>query len=332
VFTCKKQLLYKVPGVGPKLMQRIRDPQVLRDAERELGTVQRKGIRCIFYLDDDYPKRLRHYTQSPVILYCLGKPDLNPERSVAIVGTRKPTTYGKARCEQIVAELGPYAPVLISGLAYGVDITAHRAALANRLSTIGVLGSGFGYIYPRSHASVARQMLSQGGLLTECGYDIGPDRENFPARNRIVAGLADAIVVIESAKNGGSMITVEFADVFHKDIFAVPGRVGDSASAGCNHLIKTQRAHLVETGDDIAQLLRWTTSSPGQGVQRALFTDLSEQEQLLLTVIGTEGEAHIDQIAAEAKLQQSELASVLLSLEFRGIVRALPGKRYLVIS
>jgi DNA processing protein len=332
VFTSKKQHLLKIPGVGEKLVQNIRDPEVLRLAEQELVVVMQKEITCIFYLDEAYPQRLRHYPQSPIILYALGNMNLNPDRGVAIVGTRKPTSYGKAKCEQIIADLAAYGPVIYSGLAYGIDIAAHRAALAHHLETIGVMGSGFGYIYPRAHQNVAQQMMEQGGLLTEFGYDIGPDRENFPARNRIVAGLADAIVVIESGRNGGSMITVEYADAFHKDIFALPGRAGDPCSAGCNHLIKTQRAHLVESGEDIAALLRWTATSPEKGIQRRLFADLTEPEQLLISIMGQSVEMHIDAIAAKAKMQQSELASVLLSLEFKGMIKVMPGKRYLLVS
>lgn len=332
VFKTKKQKLLKVPGVGEQLAANTTDPEVLRNAERELEAVEHDGIRCIFYLDEAFPERLRHLPQSPVVLYAQGQMDLNPEHSVAIVGTRKPTSYGKAKCEQIVEELVPFRPLIISGLAYGVDITAHRAALRNALPTIGVMGSGFSYIYPHAHISVARQMMNDGGLLTELGYETGPDRENFPARNRIVAGLADAIIVIESARSGGSMITTAFADAYHKDIFALPGRAGDVASEGCNYLIKTHKAHLIENGQDLAELLRWASPRHEHGIQRRLFADLTEQEQLIVELIGRDEDKHIDYLATESKMQLSELASVLLSLEFKGITRALPGKRYLIVS
>jgi DNA processing protein len=213
-----------------------------------------------------------------------------------------------------------------------VDITAHRAAVQYQLPTIGVMGSGFGYVYPRAHLTTARQMMANGGLLTELGYDTGPDRENFPARNRIVAGLADAVIVIESARNGGSMITTAYADAYHKDVFALPGRAGEIASEGCNFLIKTHKAHLIENGNDLAELLRWSAPRPENGVQRQLFADLTDSEQLILELIGRDQDVHIDVLATESKMQLSELASVLLSLEFKGAVRALPGKRYIVIS
>jgi DNA processing protein len=331
VFRLKKHKLLKVPGVGAQLANNIADPAVLRDAEQELSAVIRDKIRCIFYLDDAFPQRLKHYVQSPIILYTRGKLNLNPERAVAIVGTRKPTAYGKTKCEQLINELADYHPLILSGLAYGVDITAHRAALQNGLATIGVLGSGFGYIYPRGHVNIAQHMMENGGLITEFGYETDPDRENFPARNRIVAGLADAIVVIESAKSGGSMITAAFADAFHKDVFALPGRAGDASSEGCNFLIKSHKAHLVECGRDIAELMRWESAKPERPVQRQLFTDLTDQEQLLVELINPGGEMHIDLLANQCGLQLSELSSVLLSLEFKGVVKALPGKRYLVV-
>lgn len=332
VFKCKKRKLMKVPGVGEQLAANITDPEVLLAAEKELVAVQHDEITCIFYLDDAFPERLRHLPQSPVLLYTHGNMNLNPEHSIAIVGTRKPTPYGKAKCEQIVEDLVPYHPLILSGLAYGVDITAHRAALHHHLPTIGVMGSGFGNVYPRAHYSVAKNMMTNGGLITEFGYETGPDRENFPARNRIVAGLADALIVIESARSGGSMITTAFADAYHKDVFALPGRAGDIASEGCNYLIKTHKAHLIENGQDLAELLRWTSPKPDAGIQRKLFADLTDSEQLIIELIGSHGDKHIDLLATQSKLQLSELASVLLSLEFKGVVRALPGKRYLIVS
>jgi DNA processing protein len=332
VFRCKKQKLMKVPGVGEQLAGNIVDPEVLRASERELHAIRNEDIKCIFFLDAEYPEKLRQYPQSPVLLYTRGSMDLNAERAVAIVGTRKPTPYGKAKCEQIVSELAPYSPIILSGLAYGVDITAHRVAIQHHLATIGVMGSGFGYIYPRTHYSVAKHMMTNGGLITEFGYDTGPDRENFPSRNRIVAGLADAVVVIESARSGGSMITAAFADAYHKDVLALPGRAGDETSEGCNYLIKTHKAHMIENGQDLADLMLWSNGKPDKPVQRQLFADLSETEQLVVGLIGSDQEVHVDVLALQSKLPMSELASVLLSLEFKGVVRTLPGKRYLIVS
>ncbi len=333
VFRAKKQRLMKVPGVGAQLADNITDPDVLRKAEVELKYIEKGGIHILFYLDPAYPERLRHHPQSPVLIYTRGNIALNAEHVVAIVGTRKPTPYGKAQCERIVEDLAPYEPLIISGLAYGIDITAHRAAVSAGLPTCGVLGSGFGYIYPAAHRPFAAKMMEHGGLITEFCYETAPDRENFPSRNRIVAGMADAVVVIESPRSGGSMITAAFADAYHKDVFALPGRVGDVTSEGCNHLIKTHKAHLIESGRDIAELLRWAEpSTTSNGVQRQIFADLNEEEQLIVELIGRENDKHIDALAQLAKMQLSELATILLSLEFKGVVRTLPGKRYCVVS
>lgn len=332
VFKAKKQSLLKIPGIGEQIADNVKEPAVLRDAEKELNIIAHHGIRCMFYLDAEYPDRLRHVARSPVLLYTRGDMQLNTDRVVAVVGTRKPTPYGKMKCEQLIEELQPYSPLIVSGLAYGVDITAHRAAVRHALQTIGVLGSGFGYIYPQAHENVARSMAAHGGLITEFGYEVGPDKENFPARNRIVAGLADVVVVIESGRSGGSMITAAFADAFHKDVCALPGRAGDTSSEGCNHLIKTHKAHLIENGKDIADLLGWDSESSTNGIQRQLFADLSEEEQLIVDLIGNGADMHIDALASQSQYSLSELASVLLSLEFKGVVRALPGKRYLIVS
>ena len=331
IFRARKRELLRIPGVGEKLAARIGDKAILASAEAELRYLERSGITCIFYLDDAYPARLKAYTHSPILLFSKGRMELNPGHAIAVVGTRSPTQYGKSRCEQIVADLVPYHPTIVSGLAYGIDVTAHRAAVRHGLPTIGVLGSGFGSVYPRAHEALARHMMSNGGLLTEFWHQTGPDRENFPARNRIVAGLVDAVVVVESGKSGGSMITVEFADAFHRDIFALPGRVGDTASEGCNHLIKTHRAHLIESGKDIAELLRWADPKSQASGQKRLFEDLTEVEQILTALITEHSDAHVDKLAAGSGLPMGELASVLLSLEFKGVVKALPGKRYTII-
>jgi DNA processing protein len=332
VFRMRKTKLRRIPGVGEKIATAITDPAVLRDAERELRTITANDIRCLFYLDEDYPQRLRPYPHSPVLLYTCGDVDLNPARAVAIVGTRQPTPYGRTRCEHLVQGLMPYAPLIISGLAYGIDIIAHRTAIKCGLATIGILGSGFSYVYPRSHIPVGKQMMKKGGLVTEFGFGTGPDRENFPARNRIVAGLADVLVVVESGKRGGSMITAGFADVYHKDVCAFPGRADDKTSEGCNYLIKSHKAHLAESAEDIVELLRWDMENPERVVQRTLFEDLSEPEQLLMEVLEEDGETDIDSLAARSQMHLGELSAVLLSLEFKGVVRALPGKRYIVVS
>ncbi|MDX1407989.1 MAG: DNA-processing protein DprA, partial [Saprospiraceae bacterium] len=291
VFKSKRSYLLRVPGVGETLARNILSRQVLRDAEQEMKWILDRGIQVHFYLDETYPQRLIHFRQSPVLLYGQGALPLNHGRVVAVVGTRDPSEYGINRCEQIIRDLAPYGVCVISGLAYGIDAVAHRAALAEGLPTIGVMGSGFGRLYPQSHRKLAGHMMKTGGLITEFDYLTGPDKENFPARNRIVAGMADALIVIESGTSGGSMITAEFANVFHKDVMALPGRVTDRRSAGCNLLIREHKAHLITGGEDVAALLRWDQEPAGSpDVQPQIFPDLNAAEQLIVELVG-QGEA-----------------------------------------
>ena len=329
VFAEKPRLLLKIPGVGPKVVANIRDPDILHQAERELELVVRHSIDVLFYLDPNYPQRLKHIGQAPVLLYAKGHMDLNAARVIAIVGTRKPTAYGRAACERIVEELSDCAPLIISGLAYGVDITAHRKAMQCGLQTVGVMGSGLGRVYPHHHLADTRRMLQNGGLVTEFGFTTKPDRENFPARNRIVAGLADVVLVVESARSGGSMITAEFANVYNREVCALPGRSIDEQSVGCNQLIRNNKAHLVTSGSDIATLLDW---EGGTAVQAELFASLSPDEGLLCEILATTGECKIDELSRRSKMTAGQLATVLLSLELKGVVRPLPGKRYTRIS
>ncbi|MDX1477403.1 MAG: DNA-processing protein DprA [Saprospiraceae bacterium] len=331
VFRQRAAALQRIPGVGATLARNILRREVLIEAEAELRRVIEHDIQVHFYLDASYPQRLIHYNQSPILLYGKGRLDLNAARMVAIVGTRQPTPYGIAACEQIIRDLSEYGPTVISGLAYGIDVTAHRAALQYGLPTIGVLGSGCGRVYPQAHRKLALRMMPSGGLVTEFDYLTGPDKENFPARNRIVAGMVDAVIVVESGRSGGSMITAEFANVFHKDVMAVPGRVSDSRSQGCNLLIREHKAHLITNGQDVAALLGWDQQTADSGGhQREMFPDLDETERLIVELVSLHETMEIDALAAQSKLPLSELATVLLSLEFKGIVKALPGKRYLI--
>jgi DNA processing protein len=331
VFKEKKSSLLKIPGVGEKLVGNIQNKKILMEAEIELEKVLKWNIKLLFYFDKHYPERLKPFPSSPILLYKKGTGSLNASKIVAIVGTRKPTEYGKVQCMRMIESLSEYQVTIISGLAYGIDIIAHRASLANNMSTFAVMGSGMGTIYPRQHKKTMLSMLETGGVVTEFDYDTGPDKENFPARNRIIAGMADAILVVESAASGGSMITAEFANYYHKDVFALPGRIGDEKSKGCNALIKDHKAHLVESGEDIAALLRWEAREKKKDVQRKFFTELSEKERFIVELLGKEKAVEIDLLSYHSKMQISELATVLLSLEFKGLVRAMPGKRYVVI-
>jgi DNA processing protein len=252
VFSESKRHLKTIPGIGVEIAGKIANTAMIFDAaEDELGHMESENIDYVFFRDEAYPARLSHLPDAPLLLYTKGQVNFQPERSVAIIGTRKPTPYGKSVTEEFIETLAPYDVTIISGLAYGIDITAHKHCLHCGVPTIGVMGSGMGTIYPESHYDIAQKMMIKGGIMTEFSYDTGPDAVNFPMRNRIVAGLCDVLVVIESGIKGGSMITAALANDYNKDVAAIPGRKIDKNAAGCNYLIKQQQAHLVETGDDL---------------------------------------------------------------------------------
>lgn len=331
VFRARKKELCYVPGVGEVLADQILNSRALEMAEQEIYVLEREGIRPIFYLDQDYPERLRPYMDSPLLLYYQGAQDLNALRMVAIIGTRKPSPYGIHICEELVENLQPYQVTTISGLAYGVDVCAHRKSLQLNIPTIGVLAHGLGQIYPASHRQIARRMLEGGGLLTEYPSHIGPKREHFPMRNRIVAGLCDALVVVETGKEGGSMITAQFANDYNKDVFAFPGRVKDPHALGGNYLIKSHRAALIEGAEDLAYIMGWEEETIAAGVQQQLFSELSSDEKLVVDLLRQNEGASIDKLTYESRMTGSCMAAVLLNLEFKGLIRSLPGKRYMLM-
>lgn len=334
VFQAPKRQLLKIPGIGEQTARAVMQFRNFDRAEQEVQFLERNGIRALFYTEADYPDRLKHYPDAPVILYVRGKPDLNPGRTVAIVGTRQPTAQGVTLCEEIVHGLRPFEVQIISGLAYGIDAVAHKAALDASMPTLAILGHGLSTVYPASHKGLALEMIDKGGgLLTEFLNDTGPDRENFPMRNRIVAAMCDALVVVETGKKGGSMITAQLANDYNKDVFAVPGRVKDSKSEGCNFLIKSHKAGLAESGEDVAYFMQWDPPSVyNSGVQRSLFVELDPKEQLVLELMRQQAEPwSIDRLSYQSQLQGSEIASVLLNLEFKGLVKSLPGKRFMPV-
>ncbi len=333
VFTEQKRLLKTIPGIGEEIASKVSNAQkILIEAEEELETIEKENILYYFFYDPGYPSRLQHIPDAPLLLYTKGNVDLNPERCTSIVGTRKPTLYGKAVTEEIIETLAPYDITIISGLAYGIDITAHRQSLKCNTPTIGVMGSGMGNIYPDSHRSFAEKMMVSGGLVTEFNYNTGPDAVNFPIRNRIVAGMCDVLVVIESGVKGGSMITAILANDYNKDVAAVPGRKIDKTSAGCNQLIKNQQAHLVESGDDLINLMSWNKKSKQQAYQADLFAEMDEHERKIYSLIVDCGEKDIDTLAYESKSTPGELAVVLLNLEFKGAIKSHPGKKYAAVG
>lgn len=329
VFKQRKSDLLKIPGIGAKTAEDIVGKRSFDKAEQELAFVEKHRIKVLFYLDDDYPLRLKRIKDSPTILYYKGIADLNNQRVLSIVGTRRPTLYGISQCERIVDYLKHMGVLIVSGLAYGIDIVSHRKALDSDLPTVGVMGNGLDRVYPALHRKTARDMLESGGLLTEFGSGTKPDRENFPMRNRIIAGLCDALIVVESDIKGGSMITAEMANNYHKDVFALPGRIGDQWSRGCNYLIKTNRAALIEGPEDLVSFLQWKEDQLTKEVQRSLFVELNHNQQVIYDLVDKNIPVSIDRLFKESSLTSSELATTLLHLEFQGLVKALPGKLYI---
>jgi DNA processing protein len=263
-----------------------------------------------------------------MMLYFRGNASMNPPRTVSIVGTRRATSYGKARCEEFINGLKKMEVQIISGLAYGIDSCAHRQAINQEMETIGVVAHGLQTIYPAQNRKLAEMMLERGGILTEFRSGTKPDRENFPRRNRVVAGMSDAVIVIESDKKGGALITADLGNSYNRDVFAVPGRVGDEMSRGTNFFIKTNRAALAETAEDIAYIMGWEEKPVKAASQQKLFVELKEEEQKVLDAIRESGELAIDQLVVECGLPVSKISASLLNLEFEGLVKSLPGKRY----
>jgi DNA processing protein len=332
VFKANRRALLHVPGVGEAIAESILNQQVLDWANKEMAFIEKNNIKVLFHSDKDYPLRLRQKNDCPVLLYYKGNTPLNHGRIVSIVGTRKPSPYGVRMCEAITEGLGKYNTLIVSGLAYGIDITAHRQCVEKNIPTLGIMGNGLQKIYPADHREIAYKMCENGGLISEYPSDEEPDREHFPMRNRIIAGMCDALVVIETAQKGGSMITANMGFDFDTDVFAVPGRAGDKMSQGCNYLIKNNKAALVESADDIAQMMGWEELDKKKVVQTQLFTELTDNQQVVVKILqSSEDGALIDAISYQTKLGHSMIAAILLELEFKGMVKSLPGKRYTLL-
>lgn len=331
VFQSNAKSLLKIPGIGAQLVQQIKSTEPLKLAEKELLHLEQHCISALFYLDEQYPSRLKNYPDSPLVIYFKGNTGLNQERVVAIVGTRKPSIHGTTFCEEFLEQILPFNPLIISGLAYGIDICAHRKALELKLPTIGVLAHGLAHLYPPAHHSAAQRMIENGGILTEYGFETTAEKEHFPLRNRIIAGMCDALLVVETARHGGSIITANFANDYDKDVFAVPGRIKDPYSAGCNALIKTHQAHLLESAEDMIRMLRWDLSISRQGIQQQLFTELDVEEKNIVNLLRHDEGKDIDTLTYLAQKSNSEMAALLLELEFKGVIKALPGKRYVLV-
>ncbi len=328
IFKEKKKALMKIPGIGEATVNSILSQKVLERAEEEIRFIEKYAVTPLFYTDKNYPQRLKHCIDGPIMLYFLGNSDLNAPRILSIVGTRRATEYGREACNSLVEGLADLNVEIVSGLAYGIDTIAHKAALRNNLQTVGVLAHGLDRIYPWANKSLAEKMILNGGLVTDFLSKTNPDRENFPKRNRIIAGLADALLVIESGVKGGALITANIANSYDRDVFAVPGNIYNNFSQGCNYLIKTNKAALIDTIDEIKLSMQWESKTETTQKQRKLFAELSPEEEIIVKILKENGDCSIDFLVLKSKFSNSKIASILLNLEFEGVVKNLPGKIY----
>lgn len=336
IFETKKPRLIKIPGIGEIIANAIISQQhVLHAAEKEVRFIEENNVEPLFFTSDKYPQRLKFCSDSPVLLYYKGGANLNAEKIVAVVGTRQPTEYGRMQTEKLIDDLNGSGILVVSGLAYGIDVLAHRKALENNLDTVGVVAHGHDRIYPQTHESIARKMMKQGGILTDFRSGTNPDAVNFPKRNRIVAGMCDALVVMESKRDGGSLITATIANSYNKDVFAYPGRATDVMSEGCNGFIKSNKAVLMENAADLFYCMGWeneTKSKKKETAQIPLLLNLSEEEQNIVDAFKNKALLHMDEISYASGFPISKVAALLLQLEFSNVIRSLPGKMYSLIG
>ena len=336
VFENRHNIRDILPDATERLCNAIKDmDEPLKRAETEMEFAQKKNIRCLTMQDADYPQRLIECPDAPIVLYFCGNANLNSSRIINIIGTRHCTEYGRDICTHFISDLQRHLPdiLIVSGLAYGIDINAHRAALSSGMQTVGVLAHGLDRIYPSVHRSTAANMVQQGGLLTEYMSQTTPDKLNFVRRNRIVAGMCDATIIVESAAKGGALITAELAESYHRDVFAFPGRVSDQYSEGCNHLIKSNRATLIQTADDFLTAMGWESKSDSHSapLQQELFPALTDEETLIVQTLQNVDDKAINQIVVETGLPFSRVSPLMFELELKGMVRVLGGARYKLI-
>lgn len=330
VFKTPKGRLLKIPGIGEVTADVILKGNPFKLAEHTAETAAKESVSLVFFTDKDYPSRLKQLPDAPSLLYTKGKIDFENSKTVGIVGTRRSTDYGKNCVEELVAALVGHGALIISGLAYGIDIQAHKQAVKNNLPTIGVMGSGIDMIYPAAHKDTVEKMIKSGGIVTENPFGTKPDAHNFPARNRIIAGLSDALVVVEAAESGGALITADIANSYNRDVFAYPGNVGRSYSEGCNNLIKSNKANLITSIKDLEYFMNWTAGKDNRIEEKDDSLSAYEpEEQIVLTIlIENGGRLTIDELSWKSSIGVSQLASILLGLEFKGVISSLPGKVY----
>ncbi|SFC54124.1 DNA-processing protein DprA [Flavobacterium phragmitis] len=328
IFKAKNSQLAAVDGIGSVLLKNLKDKSVFDKAEKELSFIKNNTIQTSFFQDESYPERLKHCLDGPILIFTAGNLNLKNRKIISIVGTRQITSYGTEFCRKLIEDLAPLDPVIVSGFAYGVDIVAHQAAIDHNLQTIGVLAHGLNQIYPRSHKKYMAKMEENGGFITEFWSDSNPDKEKFVRRNRIVAGMSEATIVIESADKGGSLITANMANEYNRDVFAVPGRVTDKYSQGCNNLIKTQKASVLTNVADLIYMLNWDIKEKPKPIQKLLFVDLEPEEQKVYDFLQVNGKELLDIIAIQCDFPIFKMSGILLNMELKGLIRPLPGKLF----
>jgi DNA processing protein len=334
IFKASTTTLEKIEGIGEVRARSIRQFSNFGSAKKEIAFLEKYQVTPLFMNDAAYPQRLLHCYDFPVLLYYKGNADLNTSKIIAIVGTRSNTDYGRQFTEKLIKELSAHQVIITSGLAFGIDAIAHKASMKNKLPTIGVVGHGLDQMYPPQHAALAKEMVKEGGgILTEFRSGIKPDKHNFPGRNRIVAGISDATVVIETGIKGGSLITADLANSYNRDVFALPGKVTDQKSMGCNQLIQSNKAILLSDAKQLIEALGWEEKERVQRVpQRRLFIELSGNEKCVVNMLNEKNVMHIDELNMLTGLSNSAIASAILNLELQNVIQSLPGKLYKLIG
>ncbi len=329
VFKKPRGKLMKIPNIGPKIADAIVGSKVLNQAEEELNNAERLGAEILFYTSSAYPKRLSKIINAPILLYYKGEASLNADKVLSIVGTRRATNYGREFIEKLVAEFKTLDDlIIVSGLAYGIDIQAHKVSLKHNIPTVGVMANGLDMVYPADHKETARKMIEQGGLLTENKFGTKPDAPKFPERNRIIAGIADAVLVVEATASGGALITAEIANSFDIDVMALPGGIHQKSSEGCNKLIKEHKAHLVTSAADVISLLNWDI--PKNTLKKKLTIALDQEEQIIYDLL-TSKEHQIDELSYKSRIPIGKLPAILLNMELKGLLKPYPGQKYKLI-
>ncbi|WP_395050998.1 DNA-processing protein DprA [Flavobacterium sp.] len=328
VFKTKISQIAAIDRIGSILIQKLKSKSVFEKAEQELQFIKSNEINVEYFQDENYPDRLKHCIDGPVLLFTSGNIDLKNKKIISIVGTRQITSYGMEFCRKLIEDIAPLNPVIVSGFAYGVDIFAHQLAMEHDLQTIGVVAHGLNQIYPKTHKKYVAKVEQNGGFMTEFWSSSNPDKENFVRRNRIVAGISEATIVIESAERGGSLITANIANDYNRDVFAVPGRTTDKYSQGCNNLIKTQKANLLTSAADLVYILNWDIESKAKAVQKQLFVTLENDEQKVYDYLLKNGKELMDIIALRCDFPIYKISGMLLNMELKGVIRPLPGKLF----